>query len=476
VSFTSFAAAPQATREQVMAMLIQVAAEQNMADQPGACIIAGITVSAEAGSDPYLTGATQFWCPANPTGDPETEQYPHDSESNDHASSGPFQQQPPWWATAAQRMSLHDSATLFMVSLARYPYAATGPDEAGQWAQTVQGSADPDAYSPHYNDVVALYQAVNAGTPTPAPEEQTVPTAVANQTDPRLAVLATVRPAFNEFANWCQNAAGENWESREGTDVDGLFVHTQEGAEDDDNAALDLSNFLISTIGGTNPVSYHDSVRQASDGGVTVVNSVDTDNAAWAVGNSNLRSINRCFAGSDASWTREQWLTQSKAIDVMAYLMVRDAIKYGIDATRITFGAPNGTGYNLDPPVLSDHRYCTDWLKDGNTHVDVGDGFPVDVYSASVLHYWAIANGAPTSPPPPLPTPPAPIPPTPTPPPAPVAPVQAAPGSPEQSQEIWDQLRLLWPQLGDQTIVNALGQIRDTVCGTSDYANWKETQ
>jgi hypothetical protein len=36
------------------------------------------------------------------------------------------------------------------------------------------------------------------------------------------------------------------------------------------------------------------------------------------------------------------------------------------------------------------------------------------------------------------------------------------------TKEIWDQLRIEWPQLGGQTLVNAVAEIRDKVCGTTD--------
>ena len=39
---------------------------------------------------------------------------------------------------------------------------------------------------------------------------------------------------------------------------------------------------------------------------------------------------------------------------------------------------------------------------------------------------------------------------------------------PNYEKEIWDQLRIEWPQLGGQTLVNAIAEIRDKVCGTSD--------
>ncbi|ART73559.1 N-acetylmuramoyl-L-alanine amidase [Mycobacterium dioxanotrophicus] len=44
---------------------------------------------------------------------------------------------------------------------------------------------------------------------------------------------------------------------------------------------------------------------------------------------------------------------------------------------------------------------------------------------------------------------------------------------PDYAKEVWDQLRIEWPQLGGQTLVNAIGEIRDKVCGVTDYADWK---
>ena len=39
-----------------------------------------------------------------------------------------------------------------------------------------------------------------------------------------------------------------------------------------------------------------------------------------------------------------------------------------------------------------------------------------------------------------------------------------------------DQLRIEWPQLGDQTVVNALGEMQDKVLGVDDYTKWKAAQ
>ena len=43
----------------------------------------------------------------------------------------------------------------------------------------------------------------------------------------------------------------------------------------------------------------------------------------------------------------------------------------------------------------------------------------------------------------------------------------------DYAKESWDQLRIEWAQLGGQTLVNALGEVRDKVLGVDDYARWK---
>ena len=181
---------------------------------------------------------------------------------------------------------------------------------------------------------------------------------------------------------------------RAGTAVDLWLIHTQEGNGDADS----LANFLISTQGGPNPVSYHYTVSEdLNDHGVTVVDVVDTDQASWSALNANDRSINLCFAGSRVAWTREQWMQQSKAIEAAAYLCVQDCNKYGISKRVIT------PPYDDDPPGISDHRYVTEHLGIGS-HSDVGDNFPWDVFAAAVTKY----AGQPPPPPAPVPAPPGP--------------------------------------------------------------------
>ncbi|MEC4833744.1 N-acetylmuramoyl-L-alanine amidase [Mycobacteroides chelonae] len=188
------------------------------------------------------------------------------------------------------------------------------------------------------------------------------------------AVTPDNRPDFNEFALWSPSNS-----SRGGAKIDAFFIHTQEGGGGD-SAAEDLAKYLGNPA---NQVSYHYTVSQASDGGVTVVDVVDTDYASWSVLSANSRSINLCFAGSKASWTRDQWMKQSKAIDVAAYLAVQDCKKYGIDIKVI---APP---YSGRIPGISDHRYVTQVLKDG-THTDVGDQFPWDYFTERINFYAGV--------------------------------------------------------------------------------------
>lgn len=232
--------------------------------------------------------------------------------------------------------------------------------------------------------------------------------------------MSTTRPDFNEYAVW--SAANQ---PRGNAKVDLFLLHTEEGNSNADRLARYLGNVA-------NGVSYHYTISEdAQDHGVTVCDVVDTDRASWSVLSANGRSINLCFAGSRASWTRAQWLDRGRAIDVAAFIAVQDCRKYGIPPTII---APP---YTAARAGISDHNYVTKVLKDG-THTDVGPNFPWDVFGAAVAKYAG----------------------------------QSAPPAPEQpanlDKEIWDQLRLRWNMLGGQTLVEAVAEIRDAVLGTDD--------
>lgn len=235
----------------------------------------------------------------------------------------------------------------------------------------------------------------------------------------------TPKPDYNEY--WVNSPS---FHSRGGTKVDLFLLHTQEGPGNADS----LGRFLANPA---NNVSYHYTVSQAGDGGVTVCDVVDTDYASWSCLSANNRSINLCFAGSSVNWSRNDWLAQSKALDVAAYIAVQDCKKYGI-ALKIL-----SPPYKSAPPGISDHKYVTQYLGDG-THTDVGPNFPWDVF-ASYVAKWSQPQSAPA--------------------------VVAAPPAPPKPKPVGpadDQLTLRWNCLGGQTVVEALAEVRDKVLGTSD--------
>lgn len=416
------------TAEQYAPAVMQAGVDAGIT--PKGIVIAFATVYVESDWAMYANAAV-----------PESMSIPHDAVGSDSASVGLFQQQvvgPPWWwGDAATCMDPYKSAALFFSRLAKLDYNSDA-NTPGSYAQAIQQSAFPDRYDQRIADAQTLYDQLTTG-PQPVP----APTPAPTPTDPRLAALQAARPDFNEIQNF-----GPNSEARQSTTVDLWLIHTEENSGYDD--ALGLSNFLIASANTNNPVSYHYTISKGqNDDGVTVVDCVDTDQACWAVGNSNLRAINLCFAGSSVNWSRAEWITNlGRALDVAAYLCVQDCLKYGIPPNVIP-----GPAYGQDPPGVSDHRYCTDQLKDGNTHVDVGDNFPWDLFAAAVANYWNLANAAaaPTPGPTPIPGPPTP------------APDFKYPAQAQMVKEIWDQLRgpqgAGWPQLGGKTLVDAIAEL-----------------
>lgn len=196
-----------------------------------------------------------------------------------------------------------------------------------------------------------------------------------------------MRPDFNQYDMWSPNHQ-DRIGGAPAEVIDLLILHTQEG----DGNADSLARYLQGNVG----VSYHYTVSQAADGGVTVCNVVGTDLASWSVLDANNRSINLCFAGSRAAWTREQWMRQSKAIDAAAYLVVQDCRRYDVPPKVMP---PNAYG---PPGGITDHAYVTRYLGIG-THTDCGPNFPWD-YFAQRVTYWADPKPAPPVPvPPPAP-------------------------------------------------------------------------
>ncbi|MGY2019407.1 N-acetylmuramoyl-L-alanine amidase [Nocardia gipuzkoensis] len=172
----------------------------------------------------------------------------------------------------------------------------------------------------------------------------------------------SMKPEFIEI-----DRIGNSASSRYGRRVTNFLLHTQEG----NGTAESLANYLNNPANG---VSYHYTVRDR-----VVVDVVDTDLASWSVLDANSFTINLCFAGSRAAWSRNDWLNIRDDIRIAAWLAVQDARKYGFDTFVIAPPYRRRSG-------ISDHRYVTDCLGIG-THTDVGPGFPWDVFAADVAKF-----------------------------------------------------------------------------------------
>jgi hypothetical protein len=350
-----------------------------------------------------------YWCPWNAS-DPSSKNFDYDSESDDGRSVGYYQQQNKvagpvpspqndWWGTMESRMSLEKSTDVFLSRLPDGLDYSMGRDALGQRVADVQQCAPAyrGRYAEEWDDAYALLVGVLTEAPAPTQPPEPAPQPADPPKEPPMA--SSKRPSFNEFPIWSPNN-----ESRDGNLPRIIALHTQEGnpVPPPDDAAERLGNYCA------NPsveVSYHLYGSQARDGGVTIVDGVDTDVASWSVGNANHIAINYCFAGSNASWSREEWLKYAgNVIDVFAWYAVQDIAKYpSIKAKVIGFGGDYGDS-TADDSGITDHEWVTEVFGWGS-HTDVGPNFPADYFTERFL-YW-LAGGESQAPPPVVVPPPA---------------------------------------------------------------------
>lgn len=305
---------------------------------------------------------------ANPA-DPPTMDLPHDGEGHDSLSSGVFQQQPgptwdhqpSWWGTAQCRMDPTCSAGLFFSRFKLQPYNS-GRKTPGLYVADVQQCARQyrGRYDEKMDEAWDIFHRLRDDQTAPPPGSLTEPAPVVTP------------PAFTEL----DYMTGGGRQSRTKPIRNWLF-HTEEG----NSNAEQLARFC----NGDNGVSYHYTVR---DGIVCDV--VDTDFASWSVLDANIFSINLCFAGSRAGWSRDEWLKRERDIEIACYLAVQDCHKYDFSTEVL------GPDYR-DEPGIADHKWVTECLGIG-THTDCGPNFPWD----RVLFYRDKYVGRPVTAPPEL--------------------------------------------------------------------------
>lgn len=325
-----------------------IATGQRMGITPRGIVIALATVLVESGS-PIRMWANQKI--------PESLTFPHDAVGNDGYSCGLFQQQLRqgsngqwWWGPLDVIMSPERSARLFFQRLAKRDYTRGDP---GAHAQAIQGSAFPDRYGQRMGEARGIYERLlHSGNDSDTQE------------------VAPMAPKYTELDR--MTGGGASPRSRPPVN---FLLHTEEG----DSSAESLAAYCS----GANGVSYHYTLRAG-----ILCDVVDTDYASWSVLDANAYTINLCFAGSRAASTRADWLRRGVDIEIAAWIAVQDCRKYRIPTTVI---APVRGQYR-QASGISDHRYVTRALGIGN-HLDVGDGFPWDVFAGHINRFTTTNGG-----------------------------------------------------------------------------------
>lgn len=180
-------------------------------------------------------------------------------------------------------------------------------------------------------------------------------------------VNVTAVPNFQEL-----NQIGPSSSDRYGARISNFLLHTQEG----NGTAESLAGYLNNPA---NNASYHYTLAN----GILVVVVPETL-ASWSVLDANPYTVNLCFAGSRASWSRDQWLAIDRDLQIAAFIAVRSAQAHGYSTDVLAPPYVKADG-------ISDHKYVTQALGIG-THTDVGYNFPWDVFAEYVAQF---ANGVP---------------------------------------------------------------------------------
>ncbi len=242
--------------------------------------------------------------------------------------------------------------------------------------------------------------------------------------------ITKVMHGFNP--NTPANATGNSNGPRAKT----LFVvlHSQEG----DGTAVSLANYLNSTAGGPNPVSYNLTVDAAD-----TVEVVPVNEGPWAAADANDIGVHICFAGSRAAWTRDQWIARGDMLKRGAKAVAAACKQFDIPAVKVL----STNGWPVTPKGIAAHA---DFGARGGGHTDPGAGFPWPEFVDMVQSYLTPVVPDPV---PPATTPEVPVP-TPN---AYAIPKPQTEGG--QVAQIWDQGLIKWDMLGRRTLVEAVAAI-----------------
>jgi peptidoglycan hydrolase-like protein with peptidoglycan-binding domain len=128
----------------------------------------------------------------------------------------------------------------------------------------------------------------------------------------------------------------------------------------------------------------------------TTLTVVDDTEAAWCILSGNAHTLNVCFAGSFAAWTRDQWLANDGMLRQAAQVIADWGHAYNIPLNRRLPSSEVLTGQGI-----IDHHDWTIGANDG-THTDCGPNFPWDIFLGYVNGSAPVAQAAPAAAPAPV--------------------------------------------------------------------------
>lgn len=374
-------------------------------------VIALATVLVESGNP------IKMWANAKV---PESLSLPHDAVGSDGFSCGLFQQQVRkglggqwWWGDARTCMDPTSSAGLFYDRLARLDYNNPA-DSPGGYAQAVQKSAFPDRYDQRMPEAQAIYDRLTGGAP------------VGWTGDPTF-LEDVLREALGDRLVVAQSDWKERGTGGQMGDIWGVMIHhtgndreTVKGIRDGrPDLAGPLSQCLITPDGKCHLIA----VGPCNHAGIGSYPGVGTNN-----GNQRLIGFECAWPTirPDGSYDPAQRWPDAQIITMR-------------DATAAVLKK-----LDHDQTHVIGHK---DWAtKPPNVKWDPGnismEWFRGEVGKALRGEFDIKPPTPPVVPPIPLPV--------------------------DYARQTWEQTRGRWAMLGDQTLVEAVAELRDKVTGTND--------
>ena len=181
---------------------------------------------------------------------------------------------------------------------------------------------------------------------------------------------------------WCWRHNGVRPEPKRA-----VTIHTDESAYDYSRGQVRSQGWTAKRLGEyNNEAGLRGSYHKGVDASGVVARYLNDRAGSHSTGNlGNNVSINNCFAGATAYWTREQWMKQPIMLDAMAKATAWDCAFHGIPVRKIDHNDLKNGAWGI----------CGhwDWTKayGGSTHWDPG-GYPDTAGAFPWDHFIALTK------------------------------------------------------------------------------------